>query len=383
MKNKLNRPYLVVPHLIEQSTWGGSYITTYKGVTDKSLQLQKIGQSYELYGKSPLSFADDTADPQFQQDVALHNNKDHREEGDESIHLQQLISADPVGILGPSSQKYKRMPLLIKFTQAFGNSFQVHRKIDSKDSQWEAKPESWYYLEDGVLTYGIKKGADLGLYRKTVASIENFMKDLSNEIQEKKISLKDAEQKAKNFIQSANPWQYVNMHRVKKHTIVDLSAGGIHHSWEDDPVAFPLGNVVYEVQLDVTDALSTMRSFDKGKIRPDGTVRPLHIEDYFKHLDTDPEHNDFEAALRKRSGEKLLQTPYYSLDVIHLSKEQVITLDSSFVHLFVVEGEIYVETPDQVITVGKGHSCIIPHMVKVFSLSPSSEKSIILKTYIQ
>ena len=188
--------------------------------------------------------------------------------------------------------------------------------------------------------------------------------------------------KAASFIKSVNPWQFVNTHRIKKHSIVDLSPGAIQHSWEEDPVSYPFGNVLYEVQLDVTDDESTIRAFDKGKMQPDGTIRKIHVEDYFTYINTDPEHNDLSLAMRKREGQSLLHTSHYSLDVATIQKEVVVENPPSFIHIFVIEGELRVETPARTLSVEKGHSCFIPRAVKTFALSPTQEKTSILKTYI-
>ncbi len=45
------RPYLILSKLVEQQTWGGSYIAQFKNIEDGELKAKKIGQSYELYGK--------------------------------------------------------------------------------------------------------------------------------------------------------------------------------------------------------------------------------------------------------------------------------------------------------------------------------------------
>lgn len=383
MKPSINRPYLIIPTLIVQETWGGHYISTYKGIENKEINAQKIGQSYELYGKSFLSYANSTTDPRFQADLVECNIKNDGGVSREVQTLQEIIQTDSMGVLGEASKKYSSMPLLIKFTQALGNSFQLHvRKTLEKDPRWKRKPESWYYFEDGIITYGIKKGADIAEYKSVCESIDREMHSVSKLLKEKTISFESATSHIKEFIQKLNPWKYVNTHRVKKHTTVDLSPGAIHHSWEEDPVGYPLGNVLYEVQRDVPDCDATIRSFDKGKIQPDGTIRSLHIDDYFKHIDTDPLHNDFELAIQKRSGQNLVSTPFYSLDKLCIEKEQIIDVGNSFIHLFVIEGEVRVETSNHTITVGRGHSCIIPHAVGAFSLSSSIGKASILKTFV-
>ncbi|QQR52772.1 hypothetical protein IPG36_01470 [bacterium] len=64
--NELRRPYLVIPKLIKQPTWGGSYIVAAKGWSDhEGLGDLKIGQSYELFSGSNLSLLTSTDDPLF------------------------------------------------------------------------------------------------------------------------------------------------------------------------------------------------------------------------------------------------------------------------------------------------------------------------------
>lgn len=376
------RPYLVLSKLIEQPTWGGTYIVNYKNITDPELKQKKFGQSYELYGKSVFSLATDTADTQFTQSLVDYNKSGSLPAPEDYISLESLISADPKGVLGPSVNSLS-MPLLLKFTQALGNSFQIHVRKKDQNNRWKPKPESWYYLEDGIVTFGIKKGADLSTYKAVCVAIDQKTTELSSRVMQNTLSHKEAVEQLKEFIKSQNPWKFVNVHKVKKHTIVDLSAGGIHHSWEEDPVSCPGGNILYEVQLDVTDDESTIRSFDKGKMQKDGTVRTIHIDDYFTYLDTQPENNDLTLATQKRSGQSLFQTPYYSLDTINLTKEVVSENTTSFVHLFVVEGEVEVETADHTIEVGKGHSCFIPFGVRSYSLTPLQPTTSVLKTYIK
>lgn len=381
MSLELDRPYLIIPRLIEQPTWGGSYIVSYKQIQDEELRTHKIGQSYELYGDSILSLSSSSADSQFQNDLVEYNKNGRLSSESSYAKLQDLIDQNPSQILG-SSFPHKTMPLLIKFTQALGNSFQIHIKKSQKQSRWKPKPESWYYLEDGVITYGIKKDADMQEFKRVCLAIEEKMLALSTSLKNGALSYGRTKEKAESFIKSVNPWRFVNTHRVKKHSIVDLSPGAIQHSWEEDLIYCPQGNILYEIQLDVSDAESTIRAFDKGKIQPDGTLRTMYIEDYFSYIDTDPEHNDLSLAMKKREGQSLLHTSHYSLDVATIQKEVVVENSLSFIHIFVIEGELRVETPTRTLSVEKGHSCFIPRAVKTFALSPTQEKTSILKTYI-
>ena len=388
--NASKKPYLVIPKLIEQSTWGGTYISELKSWSEKPfLKDKKIGQSYELYGKSKLAISiTDSRDERFTGEFGFADKPDtitdhfQLTENVDYISLDTLVENKKEAIVGADVySKYKSMPLLNKINQAAGNSFQVHIKPSQSHPRWKAKPESWYYFEDGYLTCGVKKDVDLQAYKNVCNSINEKMKELSNEIQIGKRTLEDAKAIAMTFIKELNPWQFVNSHEVNKYDIIDVSAGGIHHSWEENREKFPLGNVLYEVQLDVMDPFCTIRAFDQGKIKDDGTVRELHIDDYFAFLDANPDLNDINFLKKERNGNNLIKTPFYSLDIIDVSSSTVESTANSFVHLYVRDGEVDIEASEGKVHLGKGHSCFIPAEVGEYSITASSP-STLLKTYI-
>jgi mannose-6-phosphate isomerase class I len=212
-------------------------------------------------------------------------------------------------------------------------------------------------------------------------NIAEKMRELSSQIQSGSISLENARKEAAEFIKLKNPWQYVNRFEMKQYDLLDLSRGGVHHSWEEYKEKYPLGNIVYEVQLDVMDENCTIRSFDQGKIKDDGTIREIHIDDYFQFLDSSEDANDIKKLTRTGEGERLLQTSYYSLDRLEVqsSKRQVIT--DSFEHVFIQSGEVTVSTNDVSLTVPEGHSCFIPYGVGEYTIEPK-RNSVVLKTYI-
>ena len=347
------KPYLVVPFLVEQPTWGGEYICEKKGWLNKEgLIGKKFGQSYELYSKSLLATSIQTSDdPLFSPKVT------------DTVSISSFIED-------------KSFPL-IKFTQAKGNSFQLHIKPGVGDPFWQPKAESWYYFEDGKITFGIKKGADLTMYKEMCFSIDNKMKKLSRMVIDKIITIVHAEQEAKKFIQEKNPWQYVNIHEIQKGDVVDLSGGGLHHSWEEDNEKLPLGNVLLEVQQDEMDPVSTIRSFDQGKFLKDGTIREINIETYFKYLDISEERN----TLKTQQNDLLLfNTSYYSLNKINIEKKIDMKSETSFHHIFVKEGSITVGSENGEIFVSHGHSCFIPKGI-TYTIN-ATEKSEVLQTYI-
>lgn len=333
--NIQKKPYIIVPYLIEQSTWGGTYICEKKGWMEKpEVKGKKIGQSYELYNETKLALnLSTTSDPSF--------GPSYKDTADINVF------------------KEGRPLPLIKFTQAKGNSFQLHIQPSQKDLHWQPKAESWYYFENGKITFGIKKGADIEEYKKICHAINDKMKELSKAVVEKKLDRETASKQAQEYIKKLNPWQYVNVHNTKTGDVVDLSGGGLHHSWEEDETTCPLGNIVYEVQQDVMDPYCTIRSFDQGKLKEDGTIRTIQIDDYFKYIDLDEKRNTL--TIEKNENGILFDTPLYSLSSLSIAGEMKMESKSSFHHLFVKEGGVaVVDSDNNRIEIGRGHSCFVP-----------------------
>lgn len=366
----MTRPYLIIPQLIEQPTWGGQYILELKGWKEKKeYQGKKIGQSYELTGTTLLS------------EEIMDSTAHHFSPNSPGIPVQHAL------------QESETMPLLIKMNQALGNSFQLHIKPETKSDRWLPKPESWYFLEKGYVSLGIKAGIDVDVYRKTCQEIDRYMHELSEEIQSGKMTVEEAREQAHAFVQTKNPWQYINRYVMDKHSLLDLSMGAIHHSWEENREETPLGNIIYEVQLDASDDQATIRSFDQGKIKDDGTVRDMTIKDYFEHLDTDPEHNTLDYVTRKAEGEKLLRTRFYSVDLLSITRNSqlatrppspsaTVGTSNSFHHLYVRDGDVNVMAGGVTVRVTRGHSCFIPSTVDQYVISSNAGEAVILKTFV-
>ncbi len=364
------RPYLVIPKFIQQPTWGGTYIRTLKGWEHLPfLKDSKIGQSYELYGNSKLAVSiTDSADPRFIPEVGYPDKPQVMEE---YFPLKEKDDWIPLSA---------SMPLLIKINQASGNSFQLHVPTGRASDHWKPKPESWYFLEPGSITFGVRNGTDIAAYRAACEKIDAAMRAFSESVKTGALPLEEARSQAAALIAEINPWQFVNRLNTEKYDVVDLSGGGIHHSWEEDPQR-TLGNVVYEVQHDVMDPVSTIRSFDQGKIKDDGSVRGLTIADYFQYLNTDPGANDIANARQKSDGEHVLRTPYYRMDEITLTQPREFSGADSFVHVFVRDGRAAVEANGVTVRISAGHSCFIPEGTGAYTITPE-KSSVILKTYL-
>lgn len=391
MNISTKRPYLIIPKLIEQPTWGGAYILNLKNWSDQPLvRGKKIGQSYELFSQSKIllgltSSHDASFSPDFGfadkpdvlvEDTQLKNQRDY-------VFMNDFVNSDPKKVVGAKVfERFGKMPILIKINQSSGNSFQLHIKPGTKHPRWRAKPESWYYFEDGLATFGIKTGVDIAEYKKVCVAIDQEMKKISDMIKNKKLSVDEGRKNARDLIKKIDPWQFVNKQVVKKFSVVDPSAGGIHHSWEEDKFNFPLGNVLYEVQLDIMDPVSTIRAFDQGKIKDNGDIRQLNIDDYFQFLDLDPKINDINNARGIKDGNKLFLTPYYCMDIIEIQNKFSDHSAGSFCHLYVRDGEVEIISSGGTVNLLRGFSCFIPANVGDYEIKSKVAKSTILKTFI-
>lgn len=363
-------PWRVQDELIEQPSWGGRYIIDLKGLSDDpQWQGKKVGQSYELSKAAKLI---DPSDGTVQA-------------------LTELIAQDAKSLLGqPVLDAFgPDLSLLIKLTQAKGNSFQVHLPEGETLGHWLPKPEAWFYLAPGLYTFGLKAGTDYAAYSHVLHSLDGEMHRLSEEVKSGRRSVDDARAQAQQRIQTLDPYAYVNIVEAQTDDIVDLTAGGIHHSWEQDDARFPDGNLVYEVQLDVPDDLCSMRGFDKGKFLDDGRVRPTHVTDYLATIKQDPAHNELSRHIRKpqvmedlgdAKTEVLFHTPYFNLDRLTIAPSAGLdqSLAGGFHHLFMHQGTVRVGD----VTLEQGRSYVIPAALGEYALQASDEQAVILKTYL-
>ncbi len=395
MDDTIIRPYLVIPKLIEQPTWGGTYIVETKQWQQKhELIGKKIGQSYELYDKSNLSLAPSSEDSSFTGEITDSKLVEQQTQVKNSIGLQQLILDDPINILGQRIvETYgPSMHLLLKFTQALGNSFQLHVSDGVNHPKWKAKPESWYYFEAGLITCGVKKDTNWHEYQQAVTELDQEIQRISGNVRAGLLLYKDAKTQIDMCIKRYNPWQYVNVVRVENGTLLDLSSCGIHHSWEEDLKMIPLGNVLYEIQLNVMDDVATIRNFDKGKVGKDGSLRLLQIEDYFALADRSAIANDPNTHMRSAkmmhqsadlTQERILETKHYSMDRVKLNNKGSEFVDDidTFRHLFVRSGAISVSAGGMTIEASAGHSVFVPAGSREYGIKSTEDNTEVLLSY--
>ncbi len=370
MANITLAPWQVQDELIEQPSWGGRYIIDLKGLSDDpEWQSKRVGQSYELARSSRL------IDPQTG-----------------NVHaLTDLIAQDKEGLLGRAVvDKYGTdISLLIKLTQAKGNSFQVHLPEGKTLGHWQPKPEAWFYLAPGLYTFGLKKGTSFEAYSRVLHTIDDEMQRLSREIKAGRRTVENARKQVQERIQTLDPYAYVNMVEAHTDDLIDLTPGAIHHSWEQDDARFPDGNLVYEVQVDVPDDLCSMRGFDKGKFLDDGSVRPTHVADYLATIGQDAEHSDLSRHVRKPQvledsdgckTESLFRTPFFSLDRLTVRPGSTLkqSLAYGFHHLFLHQGSARIGEW----TLAQGRSYLLPAALETYSLEAVDTPAVLLKTFL-
>ncbi len=361
-------PWQVEDELIEQPSWGGRYIIDLKGLgDDPHWQGKKVGQSYELAKASQL------IDPQTGQ----------------ATPLASLIAQDAPGLLGERiiAKHGTELNLLIKLTQAKGNSFQVHLPEGQKLGRWEPKPEAWFYLAPGLYTFGLKPGTSPEAYARVLRAIDDEMGRLSQEVKSGRRTVDDARRQAHQRIQTLDPYAYVNMVEAQTDDLIDLTAGGIHHSWEQDDARFPDGNLVYEVQVDVPDDRCSMRGFDKGKFLDDGSLRPTHVADYLATINPDAAHNDVSQNTRKPQvtgqgagykAEALFRTPYFNLDRLTIEPGGSLAQSTTdgFHHLFMHGGTAQIGD----VTLAQGRSYVVPAALSDYELKAGDTQAVVLQT---
>lgn len=372
---EINQPLPCLVKLIEQPTWGGRFILELKGLgRDPAWQNKKIGQSYELFWGTQV----------------IINGK--------QIPINNLLTGHGPEILGRSvfERFGPKMPLLLKLTQAKDNSYQIHLPHRVKHPRWQPKAEAWYYFETGLLTLGVKENISWNDYEKTVKAVQAKMETLSRQAGAGKLQLDEARTQASRFIKTHNPADYVNYITAQSGEVWDLSSGGLHHSWEEDEQLAPHGNVLFEIQEDVPDEISSIRAFDKGKVKDDGSIRAVHIDNYFQFIDRSPKTNYPDLArhqpktIAETSGgrvEQLLATPYYTLELMvvkhHLSGASTNTQDR-FHHLFVKTGSVRIDYGrNRRFKLTQGSSVLIPGCLGEYELTNQGKnKAEVIKSFI-
>jgi hypothetical protein len=363
----LEEPIACEAELIEQPTWGGTAILEKKGLRDDPVwRGKKVGQAFENHAQLPVRLPDGWT---------------------VSILDVSLVLGEP--FLGPVAWRtVPAMGQLRKDTEAYGNSFQMHLAepawIDraGRPTLLIPKSEAMRYLDKpGLLSCGLKcrTDAEWADYERRLRNIGAGMGELSSKVLAGRLDLLEAGRGARRLILDNNPYVWVNLLIPRPEEVVDFSTPRRHHNWEENNEAtrelfaaagFDLArlqgldvNKLDEIQVGLyidlagtavhqkpislaefaglnlirkrervivlTDDNSSIRGFDKGKFKADGSLRPLDVDTYFAYIDRRPEANIPERAIVKPDVRRLAEgtirrydfaTGMYAFTVLETSK---------------------------------------------------------------
>ena len=429
----LEEPFSCEALIIEQPTWGGTAILEKKGLSDDpAWRGKKVGQAFENHAWLPVHTPDGWT-------VSIL---------DVSLVLGELF-------LGPVAWRtVPAMGQLRKDTEAYGNSFQLHLS----EPKWIVrggrpallipKSEAMRYLDQpGLLSCGVKcrTEAEWRDYERRLRNIDAGMSKLSSGILSGGLSLAEAKQQARQLMLDNNPYLWVHLLIPQPEVVVDFSTPRRHHNWEENNDAsrelFAAAgidlarlqglcvNKLDEIQIGLyvdlagtaikqepislagfaglslirkrervivlTDDNSSIRGFDKGKFKADGTVRPLDVDTYFDHIDRRPEVNIPDQAIVKPKVRQLAEgtirrydfdTGLYAFTVLETSKPnpersfrqsfhgRFTSATDSYHHIYADEGPVLItfESGHAPVAVSKGYSVFLSGSTGVYGINPLS-----------
>ncbi|MBT3181900.1 MAG: hypothetical protein HN337_05255 [Deltaproteobacteria bacterium] len=441
----LSKPIICDAKIVEQPTWGGTAILKKKGLIDKPEWVgKKAGQAYENHAHLPVKTDDGWSFTVL----------------DVSLVLGEAFLGKVAYRIVPA------MGQLRKYTEAFGNSFQMHLdhperiERDGRKELLIPKGEAMRYLDQpGLLTCGVRCNGDADWqdYEKRLRRIESEMKELSQQVLSGKMDLDTAKKEATEVVHRNNPYRWVNLLRPEPDDVVDFSVPKRHHSWEevneltrklfndashelqkyDDIRINKLDEIQTGLYVDLdgkyldtpsvtidefsrksltekrksvlvlTDDNSSIRGFDKGKFRNDGSLRSLDLDSYFKFIAREKKMNSPQSAIVKprafNSSEGLIlkyifATNQYAFTVIETSKkndeqiyaksfsEKFCNTHDSYHHIYVDAGPALISFEDDFdpVTVEEGYSVFLNAQLGKYGVNPakSCERVRVSITYV-
>ena len=321
----MNKLYpLIFKPIFKEKIWGGQKIKTVLG-KDFS-PLPNCGEVWVLSG--------------------VENNQTVIENGFlVGNDLNEIVEVYMGDLLGDRIfQKFgNEFPILIKFIDANDwLSIQVHPDdgLAWKRHNSLGKTEMWYIFDaekDAELISGFSKKLDKESYRK---HLENK-------------TLKSV----------------MNFEKVKNGDVYYMPAGRVH--------ALGPGILLAEIQQ-TSDV--TYRIYDWDRIDEAGMMRDLHTEEALDALDFEVYDNyktNYDPQLN--TTVKLVESPYFTTNLIHLSKpikKDYSELDS-FVIYVCAEGKFELKNDDQKYSITKGEAILLPAILDQVEIYPSPETKIL------
>ncbi|MCD4684274.1 MAG: class I mannose-6-phosphate isomerase, partial [Bacteroidales bacterium] len=321
----MNKLYpLIFKPIFKEKIWGGQKIKTVLG-KDFS-PLPNCGEVWVLSG--------------------VENNQTVIENGFlVGNDLNEIVEVYMGDLLGDKIfQRFgNEFPILIKFIDANDwLSIQVHPDdgLAWKRHNSLGKTEMWYIFD-------AEKDAELISGFSTKLDKESYQKHLENK------TLKSV----------------MNFEKVKNGDVYYMPAGRVH--------ALGPGILLAEIQQ-TSDV--TYRIYDWDRIDEAGMMRDLHTEEALDALDFQVYDNyktNYDPQLNKTV--KLVESPYFTTNLIHLSKpikKDYSELDS-FVIYVCAEGKFELKNDDQKYSITKGEALLLPAILDQVEIYPSPETKIL------
>ncbi|MDY6960134.1 MAG: type I phosphomannose isomerase catalytic subunit, partial [Halobacteriota archaeon] len=302
-----------MPNLVQKS-WGGDLIERLKQMEPTG---RKIGESWES-----------SAYPGNSSKIMVKGVE---------VPLIHLLNQASDSILGETvSRKFRgEMPILLKFIDSKSDlSVQVHptdeqaEELDEIDS---GKNEAWLIIDS-------KKGSGIYLgFKEDVSDIESIDVDKMN------------------FVP------------VEPGDLFRIPAGTIH----------AIGNGIFLFEIQQSSNL-TYRVWDWDRL----PRRELHLKKAEKVINfAISKIDEFKVPVEKRPSKEdlLLDTPYFTLKSLKLTKGDVSeeSTEGSFIILISLEGEVEVISGNEVESLCKGESLLVPASISSYKIKATSDARIL------
>lgn len=287
--------------------WGGTRLRDDFG---KECEYDKVAESWELscHKDGPSYIADGEC---------------------KGMTLAEYVEKHPQ-VLGTACERFEYFPILIKLIDAKDNlSVQVH-----PDNEYALRVEGEYGKTEMWYVIDADPGAQLLYGFKSEISKEEFCERIANDT----------------FLDT------VNAVPVKKGDFFFIESGTLH--------AIGKGILIAEIQQ---NSNTTYRIYDYGRVGADGKPRQLHVDKAVEvtHLCPPNIHPKGEPVVYEDGNwtqTLLARCEYFTVNVLDIAERAWLeATDKSFVHILLLEGELYFSSDKQeVIHLKKGDSLFIP-----------------------
>lgn len=314
--------------ILKDKIWGGIKLSKLFG---KESATDKAGESWELSG--------------YEGDESVVVNGFL--EGNNLVELAEVYMGDLIG-----DKIYDRFglsfPLLFKLIDANENlSIQVHPgdEVAAERHNSFGKTEMWYVVD-------ADPGAELIIGFTRDCSKEEYVEALEND-------------RVENLLQKVP---------VKKGDVFFIPAGLVH--------AIGKGVVVAEIQQ---SSDITYRIYDYKRVDDQGNERDLHTAEALDVINFSASTNPKTACQAEMNEVTSLVTcEYFTTNLLKFNLQLIrnyAALDS-FVAYMCLEGSFDIHTNDDITTIEKGDTVLIPAIIDEVRLIPHSEKVLMLEVYI-